>query len=126
MRRVRSLVSMALVGIGALGLGLSSFAHHTSGSYDFDQQIAFEGEVATLIFKNPRISMTLTRTLPDGSTETIHFVEGPPAAAATRSGLTAELIKPGTRITAIGSPDSEDPNSFFLRKVRLADGREFL
>jgi hypothetical protein len=28
-------------------------------------------------------------------------------------------------ITAVGSPLTADPTKFFLRRVRLADGREF-
>ena len=42
-----------------------------------------------------------------------------------RNGLRPEMIKPGTKITAFGSPLREDPTRFFLRKIRLEDGREF-
>jgi hypothetical protein len=110
----------------ALGSALPAFGHHSFAVYDFEQQIPFEGLVATLNFKNPHISMTLTHTRPDGTTETIDFVEGAPANMAVRGGLTPDMIKPGTRITAIGSPRRDNPNAFFLRHVRLADGREFL
>jgi hypothetical protein len=70
--------------------------------------------------------MTLTRTLEDGTTETINFVEGAPANMAVRLGLKPDMIKPGTRITAIGSPRKDNPSAFFLRRVVLEDGREFL
>jgi hypothetical protein len=114
----------------AWGLGLGVLppanAHHSFAVYDFEQQIPFEGVVATLNFKNPHISMTLTRTREDGTTETIHFVEGAPANMAVRGGLTPEMIKPGTKVAAIGSPRRDDPNAYFLRKIRLEDGREFL
>ncbi len=42
-----------------------------------------------------------------------------------RAGLRPSMIEPGTRITAFGSPLIEDPSKYFLRKVRLEDGREF-
>jgi hypothetical protein len=103
-----------------------AFGHHSFAVYDFEQQIPFEGVVATLSFKNPHMSMTLTHTRPDGSTETIDFVEGAPANMAVRGGLTPDMIKPGTKITAIGSPRRDNPKVFFLRHVRLADGREFM
>jgi hypothetical protein len=110
----------------AVGAALPALGHHSFAVYDFEQQIPFEGVVATLSFKNPHMSMTLTHTRPDGSTETIDFVEGAPANMAVRGGLTPDMIKPGTKITAIGSPRRDNPNVFFLRHVRLSDGREFM
>lgn len=116
------------IAVAAFGGGFvqPTAAHHSFAVYDFDQQILFEGVVATLNFKNPHISLTLTRTREDGSTETINFVEGAPANMAVRDGLTPDLIKVGTRITVIGSPRRDDPNALFIRKIRLEDGREFL
>ena len=125
MRIIRRYVA-ALAGALAVALALPAFARHSFAVYDFEQQIPFEGVVATLSFKNPHISMTLTHTRPDGSTETINFVEGAPANMAVRGGLTPDMIKPGTKVTAIGSPRRDNPNAFFLRHIRLADGREFL
>lgn len=110
----------------ALVAAFPASGHHSFAVYDFEQQIPFEGVVATLSFKNPHIAMTLTHTRPDGTTETIDFVEGAPANMAVRGGLTPEMIKPGTKVTAIGSPRRDNPNAFFLRHIRLADGREFL
>jgi hypothetical protein len=103
-----------------------SAAHHSFAVYDFEQQTRFEGVVETLNFKNPHISMTLRRTLESGETEIVNFVEGAPANMAVRMGLLPDMIRPGTRITAIGSPRKDDPQAFFLRKVILEDGREFL
>ena len=116
----------ALTSALALAAALPAFGHHSFAVYDFEQQIPFEGVVATLSFKNPHIAMTLTHMRPDGTTETIDFVEGAPANMAVRGGLTPEMIKPGTKVTAIGSPRRDNPNAFFLRHIRLADGREFL
>lgn len=101
------------------------FAHHSFAIYDFSQQIPFEGVVATLNFKNPHISMTLSRTREDGTVETINFIEGAPANMLIRDGLRPSMIAPGTAITAIGSPRRDDSTQFFLRRVVLADGREF-
>jgi hypothetical protein len=125
MRSVPRYVAAAAVS-WVLAAFSSAYAHHSFAVYDFDQQIPFEGVVATLSFKNPHIAMTLTHTRPDGSTETINFAEGAPANMAVRGGLTPDMIKPGTKITAIGSPRRDNPNVFFLRHVRLADGREFM
>lgn len=104
---------------------LPAFGHHSFAIYDFSQEIPFEGVVATLNFKNPHIAMTLTHTLENGDTETITFIEGAPANMLVRRGLRPNMIPPGTRITATGSPLREDPSVYFLRRIRLEDGREF-
>ena len=109
----------------AIGTGNLGFAHHSFAVYDFTQQIPFEGVVETLNFKNPHIAMTLTHVTETGETETIRFIEGAPANMLVRNGLRPEMIKPGTRVTAIGSPLRENPTQFFLRRIRLEDGREF-
>ncbi len=112
------LAVIAMIAAPALG-------HHSFAIYDFSQEIPFEGVVETLNFKNPHIAMTLTRTLENGDEETITFIEGAPANMLVRRGLRPAMIEPGTRITAIGSPLREDPGVYFLRRVRLEDGREF-
>lgn len=109
----------------AVALPMPGSAHHSFAIYDFGQQIPFEGVVETLTFKNPHIAMTLTRTLENGESETINFIEGAPANMLVRNGLKPNMIEPGTKITAIGSPLREDPEQYFLRSIRLEDGREF-
>ena len=111
--------------IVALGGSAAALAHHSFAVYDFAQQVPFEGVVETLNFKNPHIAMTLTHTNEDGERETINFIEGAPANMLVRNGLRPEMVKPGTKVTAIGSPLREDPTQFFLRRIRLEDGREF-
>lgn len=121
--RFRRSLAMGLV--FALAVPMSGSAHHSFAIYDFDQEIPFDGVVETLTFKNPHIAMTLTRTLDNGDTETIDFIEGAPANMLARKGLKPAMIEPGTTITAIGSPLREDPEQYFLRRIRLEDGREF-
>ena len=121
----RRLFAISMGPMLGLGLVASVSAHHSFAVYDFTQQIPFEGVVETLNFKNPHIAMTLKHTKQDGETETIEFIEGAPANMLVRNGLRPEMIKPGTKITAFGSPLREDPTRFFLRKIRLEDGREF-
>jgi hypothetical protein len=35
------------------------------------------------------------------------------------------MIAVGTKITAVGSPLRDDPSKYFLRVIRLEDGKEF-
>lgn len=103
----------------------ATWAHHSFAVYDFSQQIEFSGTVETLNFKNPHIAMTLRVTNDDGTAEIIDFIEGAPANMLVRKGLRPDMISPGATITAIGSPLIEDSSKYFLRRVRLPDGREF-
>ncbi len=104
---------------------LAVSAHHSFAIYDFSQEIPFEGTVETLNFKNPHIAMTLSYVDEDGETSIINFVEGAPANMLARLGLRPNLIAPGTKLTAIGSPLRSDPTQYFLRSVILEDGRQF-
>ena len=120
-----SLRTRILALLCAPALAGPALAHHSFAVYDFTQEIAFEGVVETLNFKNPHIAMTLIQTDENGATRTINFIEGAPANMLVRNGLRPEMIKPGTKITAYGSPRREDPTVYFLRRVVLEDGREF-
>ena len=100
-------------------------AHHSFAIYDFDTQIPFVGVIKTIKFRNPHIAMTLIHTREDGTTEIINFPEGAPANMLARAGLRPAMVKPGTKITAVGSPSKEDPNRYFLRKIILENGKEY-
>lgn len=121
---MKPLVLALLVTAGILVPGSIS-AHHSFAIYDFETQIPFTGVIETIKFRNPHMAMTLKHTREDGTTEIINFPEGAPANMLARLGLRPEMVKPGTRITAVGSPNRENPNRYFLRKIILEDGREF-
>ena len=106
-------------------ISLPTLAHHSFAVFDFQTQIPFEGTVETVKFRNPHIAMTLLTVDADGKEKIINFIEGAPANMLVRSGLRPEMIKPGTRITATGSPLLDDNNQYFLRLIRLEDGKEF-
>lgn len=113
----------------ALTCGISLFpsaqAHHSFAVFDFQTQIPFEGTVETIKFRNPHIEMTLKVKAEDGSEKIVHFIEGAPANMLVRGGLRPEEVAPGQHINTLGSPLIEDPSKFFLRLIKLDDGREF-
>lgn len=100
-------------------------AHHSFAVFDFKTQIPFEGTVVSVKFRNPHIAMTFKTVDDAGKEQTIDFIEGAPANMLVRSGLRPEMITPGSRITAVGSPLISDNSKYFLRIIRLADGKEF-
>lgn len=119
----------ASVAVLAFTAGMALFpsaqAHHSFAVFDFQTQIPFEGTVETIKFRNPHIEMTLKVKAEDGSEKIIHFIEGAPANMLVRGGLRPEEVAPGQHINTLGSPLIEDPSKFFLRLIKLDDGREF-
>jgi hypothetical protein len=120
----RSLISLLASTLAVVAF-FPAHAHHSFAIYDMTQNIEFKGVVETLKFRNPHMAMTLIHTKPDGTKETINFVEGAPANMLVRMGLDPATIAPGQEITAIGAPRRDDPNAYFLKAVILPDGTKF-
>ncbi|MGD2167283.1 MAG: DUF6152 family protein [Gammaproteobacteria bacterium] len=99
-------------------------AHHSFAVYDFTTEIAFEGTVETVNFKNPHIAMTLAYEDENGEMKIANFVEGAPANMLIRNGFNPAWLDPGSKITAIGSPRHDNPDALFLKAVILEDGSE--
>jgi len=104
---------------------LPAAAHHSFAIYDMSQNIEFEGVVETVKMRNPHMALTLTVTKPDGTTQTVNFVEGAPANMIVRMGLTPADVAAGKTIKAIGAPRRDDANAYFLKAIILPDGRRF-
>ena len=115
-----------LAAIHALSVlpGPAAIAHHSFAVYDFTTEIAFEGTVETINFKNPHIAMTLAYEDEHGEMKIANFIEGAPANMLIRSGFNPAWLDPGSKITAIGSPRHDDPDAMFLKAVILEDGTE--
>lgn len=118
MKRIASLLALLL-------LANAAGAHHSFAIYDFETMIPFEGTVETLNFKNPHIEMTLRITDENGVEKIIDFVEGAPANMLVRQGLKPDMVKVGTHIEAVGSPLIDEADKYFLRIIRLEDGKEY-
>ncbi len=119
----RLLVFLVAIVLGSAATMAS--AHHSFAAYDMSKNIEFVGVVDSVKFRNPHIEMTLKHKTADGKTEIIHFVEGAPANMLVRMGLKPSMLKPGTKITAIGAPRKDEPDKYFLKTVILADGQKF-
>jgi hypothetical protein len=106
-------------------VALPAAAHHSFAIYDMSQNIEFEGIVETVKMRNPHMALTLTVTKPDGTTQTVNFVEGAPANMIVRMGLNPADVAAGKSIKTFGAPRRDDPNAYFLKAIILPDGRRF-
>jgi Family of unknown function (DUF6152) len=101
-----------------------SVAHHSFAVFDFQTQTPFEGTVSYINFRNPHIEMKLKVKGADGTEQEVHFIEGAPANMLVRNGLKPQDIAVGAHINVLGSPLLADKTKFFLRLIKLDDGRE--
>jgi hypothetical protein len=120
MNRFASLLAAALA-----AATLPAAAHHSFAIYDMSQNVEFEGVVETLKMRNPHMALTLTVTKPDGTKQTVNFVEGAPANMIVRMGLDPADVAAGKPIKAVGAPRRDDANAYFLKAIILPDGRRF-
>jgi len=118
--RLAGLLAAALA-----AMALPAAAHHSFAIYDMSQNVEFEGVVETVKMRNPHMALTLAVTKPDGTTQTVNFVEGAPANMIVRMGLSPADVAPGKPIKAIGAPRRDDANAYFLKAIILPDGRRF-
>jgi hypothetical protein len=116
---------LGLIAAACATMAFPAAAHHSFAVYDMTKNIEFEGVVETVKLRNPHMALTLVQTKPDGTKETINFVEGAPANMIVRMGLKPEDIAPGKKIKAIGAPRRDQPTEYFLKAIILPDGKRF-
>jgi hypothetical protein len=110
---MRRRTAIAMLGI-VTAASTPAIAHHSFAIYDMQQNVEFHGVIDTVKFRNPHMALTLKVTDASGQERIVNFVEGAPANMLARLGLRPEMIPPGTEITAIGAPRTDDPDAWFL------------
>jgi hypothetical protein len=96
-------------------------AHHGIGTFNTREEITIAGRVTGVDFINPHAWLYLDVTGADGKTAAWRC-EMRSATTLRRSGWSPEMFKPGERVTIMGSPDRNDPNSCYLSTIVFADG----
>ena len=103
------------------GLGTVN-AHHGIANFDVNREIELSGTVTKLQLVNPHSWLHLEVTSADGGVvEWRCELRG--ASVLRRSGWTADMFAPGTRVTITGAPDRFTPNTCYLGTAVFADGR---
>jgi len=107
-------------------LPLASFAHHAAQvTYHTDQIIEVEGEITSLVWRNPHIRFTMN--VPDAQGRTVLWnVESIPVTRLTRVGVSADLVSVGQTVTVAGFPSRRSTTDVYAINLLLADGREVL
>jgi len=112
--------------VGLCLLPLTSFGHHAAQvTYHTDQMIEVEGEITSLLWKNPHIRFTIKAADAEGQT-VLWNVESIPVTRLTRVGVSADLVDVGQRVRVAGFPSRRSTTDVYGINLLLADGREVL
>jgi len=101
-----------------------AFAHHGGSMYDReDESILDDAIVVDFLFVNPHARLLFSWTDGDGA---VAEWEGELSGSneLVRSGIYADLVEPGDRITVKGFPHDSVPRNLRLSSIVLPDGRE--
>lgn len=105
---------------------LVTFAHHASSvGYDWDNVTELEGEITSVLWRNPHVRMTLRRLGQDGEEE-LWELESAGLNIVQRLGVSSDDIHVGDRIRVAGAPNRQGQTKMFIGNALLADGREVL
>jgi hypothetical protein len=99
-----------------------SAGHHGIANFDVNREIEITGMVTELRLLNPHSWLHLDVMGDDGRVEAWRC-ELRGASVLRRSGWTADMFAPGTRVTITGAPDRFTPNTCYLGTAVFSDGR---
>ena len=107
-------------------LPLTSFGHHAAQvTYHTDQMIEVEGEITSLVWRNPHIRFTMNVSDAQGQTAEWN-VESIPVTRLTRVGVSSDLVDVGQTVRVAGFPSRRSTTDVYAINLLLADGREVL
>jgi DNA/RNA endonuclease YhcR with UshA esterase domain len=122
----RTIFSVLMGGVMALGLGTLAQAHHSfAAAYDLQQPITVHGTIVQVLLRNPHSWFVLNVKDPNGKVEEWAFEAGTPSGMI-RNGYKASVIKAGTEVTIKGfrARDASQKRGM-LRELTLSDGQVF-
>ncbi|MCY3730971.1 MAG: DUF6152 family protein [Rhodospirillaceae bacterium] len=99
-------------------------AHHGGSMYERESGLTIENaQVIAFFFVNPHARLIFSRT--DGNGDVEEW-EGELSGAneLVRSGIYADLVEPGARVTLTGRRHLSEPRNVRLSSIVLPDGRE--
>jgi hypothetical protein len=118
-----SLVLRILAGAALLTLAcLSALAHHSTAAYDLIHGTILSGTVTAFAWENPHARLLLDV---QGDGETEHWnIEMDSPTILSRLGWAKDTLKPGDRVTVIGSRAKDGGFRLRAGRVEWPDGRK--
>jgi len=108
----------------AATVGLPAWGHHSfTATYDENQKLRIEGEIAQFLFRNPHSMIHVSAPGPDGG---VHrwAIEWAGVSALAGHGVTRESLRIGDHVVVTGNPgrNAEEYRLRLLSIDRPADG----
>jgi hypothetical protein len=101
-------------------------AHHSfAATFDVGVVNEWEGEVASVEWRNPHVLITLRGTDEQGQ-ETIYDIESHSLSIMRRMDVSPDTIKVGDWIRVAGNPARASEDSMFVLNALLSDGQEIV
>lgn len=112
---------LIIIAISASGIAI---AHHgTTGQFDHSQELEVAGVVKKIRFVNPHSYVYFDVTNDDGTVDEWRC-EMRAASVLKRSGWSADMFPPGTRIKIEGAPARREPHGCYVETFAVDDGPE--
>jgi hypothetical protein len=113
--------------LGALALfAPPAFAHHSSAAvYDRESVVETEGDITEIQWVNPHVRFKVRGPGADGR-ERMWDIESNSVSIVSRFGLTADLVKVGTRVKIAGNGGRARNDIMWINNMLLPSGEEIL
>jgi len=112
-----------LFAAAAMIAGTANAHHGTTGQFDHSQALEIAGVVKKIRFVNPHSYVYFDVTNEDGSVDEWRC-EMRAASVLKRSGWSADMFPPGSRIKIEGAPARREPHGCYVETFALDDGPE--
>lgn len=122
---VRRLMTWTFAAVLVLMGASDGLAHHGVSDYDTNNVVSWKVTVTDFQFVNPHSLLNFTRKTDDGKAEEWQGELQSPSMLSRRGNWTRDTVKAGDQITIFGCPSRNGSKTMLVRKVVLADAREF-
>ena len=117
---------LSLIGVLTAISPPDALAHHSARiTYDMDQVIEVEGEVTSVIWRNPHVRFEL-RAPDESGNEVLWRIESIPVSRLSRVGVTPDVVEVGGTVRVAGYPARRPVREVYAINMLLRDGREVL
>jgi hypothetical protein len=120
----RGLLVLCALSFDLLLVSTPIFAHHGASAYE-PKLTTLKGTITDYQFMNPHTELFFDVKDVSGKVQT-WTAEAASALTMYRLGWTKNIFKPGDQITVAGNRAKNGSNTMRLRKVVLANGKEFV
>ncbi len=108
-------VAVSWVVLAVLLLVGMAYAHHGWSSYDEDRTVTASGPVEEVHFEHPHATVRVR------AEDRSWLVVLPPPTRAASVGLSSDLLRPGTRVVAVGHPHRREAGEMRALRITVGD-----